>query len=69
MAGELGHDAEAVEAQLSFIFRLTSLWKVENIVAAAYALAIQATERVSMPYLFEAVASNEEFEDDFHGVS
>jgi hypothetical protein len=26
-AGELGHDAEAVEAQLSFIFRLTSHWK------------------------------------------
>jgi hypothetical protein len=27
IAGELGHDAEAVEAQLSFIFRLTSHWK------------------------------------------
>jgi hypothetical protein len=26
-AGELGHDAEAVEAQFSFIFRLTSYWK------------------------------------------
>jgi hypothetical protein len=50
------------------LVELASKYKVKNIVAAAYALAIQATKRVSMPYLFEAVASNEEFEEDFHGA-
>jgi hypothetical protein len=37
-------------------------------VAAAYALATQAKGRVSISHLSEAVAANEESEDDFRGA-
>ncbi len=40
----------------------------KTVVAVAYALATQANKKVSVPYLFEAVTANEEFEVDYHGA-